>query len=83
MKIFGSRSGRKDLAVLISPHVQTSSQIFSCPALPLSQQVHDYFRNEQCCCNFIVINFVFRGPLGRENTCLEFLRSFIIITICK
>ena len=22
-----------------------------------------------------VINFVFRGPLGRENTCLEFLRA--------
>ena len=35
-KIFGSRSGRTDLAAL-SPYVLTSSQIFSRPALPLSQ----------------------------------------------
>ena len=35
-EIFGSRSGRMDLAVL-GPYVLTSSQIFSRPALPLSQ----------------------------------------------
>ena len=36
MKIFGSQSRHMDLTTL-SPYILTSSQIFFCPALPLSQ----------------------------------------------
>ena len=36
MKIFGSQSRHMDLTTL-SPYILTSSQIFFCPPLPLSQ----------------------------------------------
>ena len=39
-EIFGSRSWHSDLCAVLGPYVMTSSQIFSCPALPLSQLVH-------------------------------------------
>ena len=39
-EIFGSRSWHSDLCVVLGPYVMTSSQIFSRPALPLSQLVN-------------------------------------------